>query len=131
MTDLLGLIISISIIIWGLSTLWSVKEMVYSPLDDYDFSPIIISCIGVIPVVNTVIAIILTFYNKKQIQKNIEITTLAGITRNIPISEIIGEPRASEYKENTSLLLVKGLGCMFVDEECEHLKQRIKQEKIK
>lgn len=130
MTNLLGLIISISIITWGLSVLWSVKEMVYSPLNNYDFSPIIISFIGVIPIINIVIAIILTFYNKKQIQKTIEITTLAGITRNIPISEIIGEPCASKYRKNMSLLLVRGLGCMLVNEECEHLKQRIKQEKL-
>lgn len=60
-----------------------------------------------------------------------EITTLAGITRNIPISEITKEPYASKCRKNMSLLFVKGLGCMFVDEECEHLKQRIKQEKIK
>lgn len=65
MINLLGLIISISIIIWGLSIVWSIKEMIYSPLDNYDISPIIISFIGVIPVVNTVIAIILTFYNRK------------------------------------------------------------------
>lgn len=57
-----------------------------------------------------------------------KITTIAGITRDIPVSEIISEPRASEYLENKSLLVVRGLGCMFVDEECEHLKQRIKQE---
>ncbi len=113
-------------IIWGVSTIWSIKEMVYSSLNNYDFSPIIISFIGVIPIINTVVAIILTFYNKKQVQKNIEITTLAGITRNIPISEIIGEPYASKYRKNMSLLHVRGLGCMFVDEECEHLKQRIK-----
>lgn len=103
--------------------------MVYSPLNNYNFSPIIISFIGIMPIINTIIAIILTFYNKQKIQKNIEITTLAGITRNIPISEIIGEPYASKYEKNTSLLLVRGLDCMFVDEECEHLKQRIKQEK--
>lgn len=58
-----------------------------------------------------------------------KITTIAGITRDIPVSEIINEPRASAYSKNTSLLLVRGLGCMFVYEECEHLKQRIKQEK--
>lgn len=129
MTNLLGLIIVILIITWGFSVLWSVKEMVYSPLNNYEYSPIIISFIGVIPIINTVTAIVLTFYNKNQIQKSIEITTLAGITRDIPISEIIGEPCPSKYRENTSLLLVRGLGCMFVDEECEHLKQRIKQEK--
>lgn len=58
-----------------------------------------------------------------------KITTIAGITRDIPVSEIISKPRASKYLENKSLLFVRGLGCMFVDEECEHLKQRIKQER--
>lgn len=131
MINLLGLIISVSIIIWALSVIWSIKEMVHSPLNNYDFSLIIISFISVTPIVNTVIAIILTFYNKKQIQKTMKITTIAGITRDIPISDIIDEPRASEYIENRSLLLVRGLGCVFVDEKCEHLKQRIKQEKQK
>lgn len=60
MTNLLGLIISIFIIIWGLSILWSVHEMVYSPLNNYEYSPIIISFIGVIPIINTLVAIILT-----------------------------------------------------------------------
>lgn len=60
-----------------------------------------------------------------------KITTIARITRDIPVSEIIEEPRASKYVKNKSLLLVRGLGCVFVDEECEHLKQRIKQEKQK
>ena len=62
MTNLLGLILSISIIIWGLSVIWSIKEMVYSQLNNYDISPIIISFIGIIPIVNTLVAIILIIY---------------------------------------------------------------------
>lgn len=70
MTNLLGLIISISIIIWGLSVIWSVKEMVYSPLNNYKYSPVIISFVGVMPIINTLVAIILTINKNINNMKN-------------------------------------------------------------
>ena len=64
MTNLLGIILVLFIIVWGLSVVWSVVEMVNSPLNNDEYSPFIISFVSVLPLVNTMIALILMIYNK-------------------------------------------------------------------
>lgn len=75
MTNLIAIILCLSIIIWGLSILWSICKMVDSELNSYELSPLIISVLGVIPLLNTIIAIILSIYeviqnNKLNIKKS-------------------------------------------------------------
>lgn len=64
MTNLLGIILVLFIIVWGLSVVWSVVEMVNSPLNNDEYSPLIISFVSVLPLINTMIALILMIYNK-------------------------------------------------------------------
>lgn len=59
----------LSIVIWGVSVIWSICKMIDSELNSYDFSPLIISFLGVIPLVNTIIAIILSIYEVIQNNK--------------------------------------------------------------
>lgn len=68
MTNLLGIILVLFIIVWGLSVVWSVVEMIDSPLNNYEYSPIIIPFINVLPLINTMVALIIMIYNKTKVK---------------------------------------------------------------